>query len=219
MPVARAMLVASVLSACGALSARADSVLLSSYSCMQNWQHGGEQVDTPIRVYLEVGPFVPGQWYTTPVGEHECAYWQAGSSGSYDFTPAVTGFALLQSLWTDGEQGFVRITLLRPHGDGTSSCWIGTLESLFLSRPVDLVGNRIDFVRLYVDSVTFTWNPDTHANGVVAGTKWEVWGQPVPEPAGALLALVGLTVLRRRGRPDRPAKARSRTVLPSCPSW
>ncbi len=192
----------SLLLAAGVSSATADSILLGSYSCVLGQGGGlvGEQLSGPVRVYLCVWPTITSDyWDCTEVGGTTAPLWEVNSAGTYDFTSASEGFTTLQSLWTDGIRGLVGpSSRLRKPSGGTWMAGLIMSESLFLGQAPDLVGYQIDFVRLHVYSVSLLWDPETRLNQMLVDTKWEVWGQPLPEPAGALLALVGLTVLRRR---------------------
>jgi hypothetical protein len=198
--------VCSLLLAAGVSSVCADSIQLSSYHGVigqRSWFSFGEPapMSLPVQVHFGVGDWIPGvgSANVVDVGQGAWPTWEPNSSGTFDFTPEMTGFSAAQARWTNGQPGAVVMTVtFQPAPNYLSYSYIGTQESVFLNRPTDLAGYQIDFVRLYVNSVTWIWDPVRQRNQNLVDTTWEVWGQALPEPAGALLALVGLTVLRRR---------------------
>jgi hypothetical protein len=204
---AQLSLACSLLLATGVATALGDSIALSSYSELlgqyTSWSHGDPPVpiSPPVRVSFSVAQWIPGVGATNKVdvGQLECPEWEPNSSGVFDFTPAMTGFSAVRALWTDGQPGVVYMNCTF-HVSPNSSGYISQSrsESRFFAKPTDWSGYQIDFVRLHLNQLTWTWNPATGYNQVLVDTTWEVWGQPVPEPASALLALVGLTALRRR---------------------
>lgn len=124
--------------------------------------------------------------------------WESGQTGFIDFSASTPGFAGLAARLTDGVDD--RFAIIARFRDGNQHGIIDD-ESALLGVAPDLVGYRIDFVRLAVTAITF--KPilvgNDHGLHVDARLTYSFHGQPVPLPSTlALLALGAIVTLRRR---------------------
>ena len=188
-----------------ATHAHADSLLLGSLTGSAS---GASAPETELRVQIVlvhqsvVAPFRlqlgGGTW------------WEDEDSGAIDFTSeSDEDFDALAARLTDGVDELLHI-FVRASNAGVGNGWP---ESVWVDGSPDLVGNRLDFIRLIVHELSVA--PYTSPNGGTEGTQWDVdwtyefWGNPIPEPTSlSLLGIGALALVRRRGRPTFPTRPR-----------
>lgn len=142
------------------------------------------------------------------------SFLRSGESGVFEFTENTSVvFSELAARFTNGVDNQLRLSTVWP---GFGQVGIrGDLESSFFERdttagePPDLVGFRLDFIRLIIRDVNIRTFLVQGQDGLIAtfDYSYEFHGTPIPEPATfALLAAGSLIVLRSLRRSDRTAK-------------
>lgn len=190
---ARVLILASVVLGDFALQVNA-SVLLTSFEFAIMGGAGPSPLG-PVQFYLGIDG--PPPTYCVPVGRG-LAWWSDGESGSYDITPTNEAtFGEFSSILTNGINDHLMLLtgIQGTEGDGGT---VRTEAGLFPTGH-DLIGNQLDFVRLDVSNVhIWTIDPDLQWQGWSADVTYEFWGEPIPEPATALLLLPALVFMWKK---------------------
>ena len=132
--------------------------------------------------------------------------WTHGDSGTYVFH-AGDG----PDFWNTAElltNGIDDTTFLISYVGGYGGGGSGGPESLVFGTNPDLIGNQIDYIRLTVRDVYI----EPYGGNVYTGAHvtYEIWGQPIPEPATLGLILLSVTgACRCRSRMSQASKKAS----------
>jgi len=162
---------------------------------------GASAPETELRVAIVLQHDVVVAPFQLRLGEG--IWWVDGDSGTIDFSSENDeNFDELGARLTDGVDELLFIFVLAASRGGVGNGWP---ESVWLDGSPDLVGNRLDFIRLIVHELSV--DPYTSPFGGLEGTQWDVdwtyefWGKPVPEPTSlSLLAIGAVALVRRRAR-------------------
>ena len=177
-------------------AASAGPVLLASVDL-----RGGQSANSPpleqrVAFILTLFPeFTPD---TQHDGLGDDVFWGDGAVGFVDFTAKnEDDFASFADLATNGVNNFYLFFAQWAGGGGAGG---GAPESNWLcpsspcdDQPPDLLGNRLDFVRLVVHSVEFDQvevAPGEVEYRTFEDLTYEFYGTPVPEPE--MLSIVGV---------------------------
>lgn len=171
---------------------------------------GAPESDPRIEFVLQLPTaFPPTDFFG--LGQDRNIFWNDRELGTAYFNatndPAFDLFALHA---TDGIDDRFMLWTRFPSGGGNGR--LGVESELFGLSP-DLVGNRLDYVKLTVFDVRFEpWVPDPETFPDIQGyeylgfVRYEFYGTPVPEPeAFAILAIGVLTCSGLQHRIRRPA--------------
>lgn len=162
---------------------------------------GGAPMTAPLGLQFVIDFQSPGNpWQFEKFGRQ--AYWQDGSSGSFDFTPDNSPeFLDLVYVLTNGFDDEISLLTYNDFYGGSGGIWF---ESLWGFGNPDLAGNQIDLIRLVVHDLTIQpYNPGPpYGEGLQwnGHITWEFWGEPIPEPATLALLALPLLLLRHRRR-------------------
>jgi len=138
-------------------------------------------------------------------------FWEEGETGVMEYTEENNAsFGEFSNLATNGRNDHYIAFVRWPDGTGVGAG--GPESRLFdqyphLGEPPDLVGFRLDLVRLIVETVNFEpWNPAPGKEGYTAyyETTYEFYGSPIPDPSyGIALVQFAAIFLGRRVRSVR----------------
>lgn len=126
--------------------------------------------------------------------------WGQSDSGSVEFNTGNSAqFAVFANIAANGVDDIVRDGVFWPADIGGGGVFAENRESLLYDRTIDLVGFRLESVRLTVHGVEF--GPYVFPNGadglfVDYDVTYEFYGTPIPEPLSAALLLVGAAILK-----------------------
>ncbi len=158
--------------------------------------NGGGAPETDFRVQV-VLRHSPDYWSLDSVRLGLGVFWEDGDSGIVDFNtdtdPQYDEFA---ARITDGVDEFVAPFILNANNIGAGGV---ALESEWGFGSPDLVGNRLDFIRLIVDDVRVEpWEPEPGLEGFSGAVDFtfQFWGTPIPEPSTLMLLMVGCVIAR-----------------------
>ncbi len=162
---------------------------------------GAPETDFRVQVVLQHSPdYVSLDSIYLGLG----VFWEDGESGIVDFTsdtdPQFDEFA---ARITDGVDEFVSPLALDVDNVGGGGI---ALESEWGFGSPDLVGNRLDFVRLIVDDVRVEpWEPEPGIEGFLADVDFtfQFWGTPIPEPSTLMLLMVGCVIAHPKRKQAR----------------
>ena len=198
-PTVRCRCLTALLLCAVPLSAPA-SELLASWRLItgENLAAGTEPHFTAVRFSLAHSTNPP--YLTLRLGYQTAPYWENGTSGTYDFTPASSNWAAFIEKITDGVNQHVASV-----GETLPVGFFGynaVQERVAFGTSSDLIGTNVDYIHLIVHNVHIWIEGDWQY--VQGDTEWQFWGTPEPGTFG--IAAVGLIALRRRaGRPARSA--------------